>query len=96
MIYASGRSSLRFMKAIIMRYSVLNDSRGSVFTCGPGLDVEIMQTKAKKPTKQQQQTNKQTKKQYDQSMTGLSITQITETKRDVTKLIRKEASLPKL
>lgn len=74
MIHASGRSSLRFMKAIIMRYSVLNDSRGSVFTCGPGLDVEIIQ----------------------EIITGLSITQITETKRDVTKLIRKEATLPKL
>lgn len=53
------------MTVIIMSYSGLNESCGSISTHDPGLDSEIMQTKAKKPQK------------HDQSMTGLSITQIT-------------------
>lgn len=72
------------MTAIIMSYSGLNESCGSVFTRGPGLDSEIMQTKAK------------TKQKYDQSMTGISTTQITETKRDITMLIWKKATLLKV
>lgn len=67
------------MTAIIMSYSGLNESCGSVFTRGPGLDSEVMQTKAKK-------------QKYDQSMTGISTTQITEIKRDITKLIWKKAT----